>query len=96
MFHCYILLNLFIIITHFYTVIAFQVFLSDTNNCQTDLIDRILKIITTQGQSGPGSNGNEGGTLHSSEPQNWSLTTRCSFGVISGTFLEDGGGEISP
>ena len=33
---------------------------------------------TSTGQSGPGSNGNEGRILHSQTVQNWNLTIRCS------------------
>ena len=50
-----------IIIICFHTVIGFHAFLSNNDNYQiyfqTDY--EILKVTTTTGQSGPGSNGNE-------------------------------------
>ena len=51
------------------------------------LILGTLTGITTLGQSGPGSNGNEVVTLHFSELQNWSLTTRYSLVSYLGCFF---------
>ena len=48
-----------IIIVYLHTVIWFQVFLSDTNHFWIDLFGTFTGT-TTQGQSRPGRNGDEG------------------------------------
>ena len=42
-------------------------------------MNRILTDITIQSQSGIGNNGNERGTPHSQELQNWNLTIGCNL-----------------
>ena len=49
-------------------------------------IDRTLSGLTTLGQSGPGSNGNERGIPNSQKLQDWSLTIRW-FNVIFRTLI---------
>ena len=63
--------------------------------CQTSIwpIDRALSGTTTMEQSGPGSDGNKGGTLYSPKLQNWSLTIRL-FSVIFKILI--GGGDLNP
>ena len=55
-------------------------------------IDGALSDGSIPDQSGPGSNGNEGGAPHSPKPQHhWNLTIRL-LSVISGTLISEGGG----
>ena len=68
------------------TVISYKVFLSNTNNFQTDLLYHMrLTVSTTPYQGGLGSNSNEE-VLHPS--QNWSLIIRYSLMSYSGHFWE--------
>ena len=51
--------------------------ISNLNNLKTDLFDPLMG--PSQGQSGPGSNGNEGLISYYPDLQNRILTVRCSI-----------------
>ena len=56
----------------------YQVFLSNMNNFQVDLFGTLTGV-TTSGQSGSESTGNEGVPLIPQSYRMWSLTIQCSL-----------------